>query len=1001
MELRLLGPVEVWNGGRQVAVGGAKPRALLAALLLEAGRVVTRERLVEAIWEDDPPTTARGVVQSYVASLRRAFAGAALPDIIVSHRLGYLVQIAPGVLDKEVFERLVTEGRQAARNGGHREAGQTFRTALGLWRGEALGGIGTSYLHAEAVRLGELKMAVTEERITADLAAGDDDQLIDELIELVALHPGRERLRRDLMVALYRVGRQADALAVYQQGRQVLIEELGVEPGLELRQAQEAILRSDPALKNPAKPVARMPRQLPRPVPDFTGRQQELAALRERLTRPAATPICVISGQGGIGKSALALRTAHEIAQFYPDGQLHVELRGSTPAPASPEETLGRLLRELEPAGTQLPLTLEERISRYRTLLADQRKLVVLDDAASEAQIRPLLPGGSSSGVIVTSRNRLSGLAGAALLDLGMLPPQAAIDLLTQIAGRERIAADPGAAQSIADQCGHLPLALRIAGARLASRRQWSARRLADRLADEQHRLDELAAGDQQVRASIALSYAMLPPTAKTVLRRLGLLGLPSFPVWVAATAVETGLRQSEQLLEQLVEASLIEEVDAGTTGQSRYRLHDLIRLFAAERARAEESAHELTAMVARVLSSWLWLVKRLSEAVPATAIFKPACRGLALPVADEVARSALADPHAWFRREEESLIVGVELAAALDLDWLAVEIACTVSAVYEGSQYLFDDPFAAWQRMHQAALVVARRTDNVLAEAALLAGLGHLYYARDAFVESRQYLTQALSLFRAAKDTGGQAATLAALGASCREQGYLAEALHFLTLAEDLCGDLADVAASAHVKRLAGTVHLERGHYSAAWADLTAALTLYQEADDDRGVGLTLRSMSLYRRARKEYAKAEELSEQALEIFRRNGDQLLMAYCERALAKARIRLGKHDVARKPLEEVLVVMRALQDRWGEACTLRTPGELDLAEGRLYQAKSHLQEALQRWETLRVGPFSARTQRDLALVYQALGDDTTADALLATARQTFRLHGCREYDELSL
>jgi DNA-binding SARP family transcriptional activator/tetratricopeptide (TPR) repeat protein len=1006
MELRLLGPVEVWNDGRQVPLGGSKPRALLAALLLDAGRVVTVERLMEAIWQDDPPPTARGVLQTYVASLRRAFTGADLPGIIVSHRVGYTAEIPLDALDKDIFERLVDGGRREARDGDHRRAADSFREALALWRGPALGGIGDTFLRAEAARLEELRLTVVEERIAADLAAGQDGGLIDELTELVAAHPARERLRRDLMVVLYRSGRQADALAAYQRGRQVLIEELGIEPGPELRRAHESILRSDPALLGAATPPSRQPsaqaprpRQLPSPPPDFTAREAETAELCDRLTRPDAMPVCVIFGQGGVGKSALALRAAHEIAHFYPDGQLHVELRGTSEAPPTPQEVLGRLLRELQP-GTSPPSTLEECAARYRTLLADRRKLIVLDDAVTERQVRPLLPGAPGCGVIVTSRNRLAGLAGAAVLDLGLLPDQAALRLLRQVAGRERIAADPEAARRIVRQCGGLPLALRICGARLASRRQWSVARLADRLADEQRRLDELTVGDQEVRAGIALSYHLLPPEARTVLRRLGLLGLPYFPVWVAAAALETGLDEAEEVLDHLVDASLVSVVDSDAAGRTRYRLHDLIRLFARERAQAEESEQERTAMVRRVLGGWLWLVERLSEAVPTGGIPMRASLGLARPVAEEVARMALADPHGWFRGEEEALIVAVELAAALDLDDIAVELAAALSSVaFEGSQYVFDNPFAAWHRMHEAALAVARRTDNALGEAILLAGLGHLYYARDHYAESREYLGQALSLFRSAQDARGEAGTLAALGAACREQGYLPESLHFLDRASRLWTDLADPAALAHVKRLAGSVYVERGDYPAAWEHLTAALALYRHAGNRRGEGLTLRSMSMYHRARGEVARAEELSEQALTIFRGLGDRLMIAYCMRSLAKARVRLGRFDAARRDMEDALTTLRALRDRWGEAYTLRTLGELDLAEGRLYQAKSRLTESLALWDTLRAALSRARTLRDLARVHEALGEDAAAKTALAEAMEVFRLHEAREFREL--
>ncbi|MCG5221110.1 BTAD domain-containing putative transcriptional regulator [Streptosporangium soli] len=991
MELRLLGPVEVWCDERQLPLGGRKPRTLLAALLLDAGQVVTVERLMEALWGDDPPRSARGVLHTYVASLRRSFDSAGQKGVIVSHRVGYTATIPPDALDKDVFMRLVSRGRRAAREGGAHEAGEAFRAALALWRGPALGGLGDTYLRAEAARLEDLRLAVLEERIAVDLATGGTEGLIDELTELVATHPVRERLRRDLMVTLYRAGRQADALAVYQQGRLVLIDSLGIEPGPELRQSYEAILRSDSLLLGTAKALP--PRQLPSSLPDFTAREDELAALRGLLTKPNTTPVCVIFGPGGVGKSALALRAAHEIVPFYPDGQLHVELRGTSEAPATPHEVLGRLLRELEP-GLSSPGTLEERAARYRTLLAGRRRLIVLEDAATESQVRPLMPGTPGSGVIVTSRNRLTGLAGAAVLELGLLSDQAALHLLGQIAGQERIAADPDASRRVVRQCSGLPLALRIAGSRLASRRRWSVTRLADRLADEQRRLDELAVGDQEVRAGIALSYNLLPPEARTALRRLGLLGLPYIPVWVAAAAMETGLDEAERVLEHLVDASL------ASVAETRYRLHDLIRLFARERAHEEEAPTECTAVVRRVLGGWLWLVQQLGEAVP---IGIPTHRGvhdLARPVDQQVLRRALADPHGWLRAEEETLIVAVELAAAMDLDDIAVELAATLcSTALEGSRYVFDNPFAAWHRTHDAALAVACRMGNTLGEATLRAGLGRLYYERDHFAESRYYLSQALSLFRSAQDTRGEATTLAALGASCLGQGYLLEALRFLERGSRLWSDLADPAALAHVKRLAGNVHVERGDYPVAWSELTSALSLYRRAGSRRGEGLTLRSMSLYHRARGELAQSQELCERALEIFRERGDRLMAAYCQCELAKTQVRLGQFDAAGPALAEVLAVTRALNDRWGEAWTLRTLGALALAEGRLYQARSRLEEAMAQWDTLRAALSRARTLRDLAHVHEALGDHAAAKSAMAVALEIFRLHGAREYREL--
>ncbi|MEO3859365.1 BTAD domain-containing putative transcriptional regulator [Acrocarpospora sp. B8E8] len=1001
MEFRVLGPMEVWHGGRQVPLGGAKPRALLTALVLDAGHVLPVDRLIEAVWGEAPPPTARAVLQTYVAALRRAFDRAGLPAVIVSHRVGYLAEVPAEAVDRDVFERLAAEGRLHARDGRPAEAAVRFRAALALWQGAALGGIGDSFLRAEALRLEELRQAVIEERISAELATGRAEDLVDELTELVALHPVRERLRRDLMITLYRSGRQADALAAFGEGRRVLIEELGIEPGPELRRTHEAILRSDPALLGVAEPGPPPPRQLPSAPPDFTGREEEIATLRAGLAQAGSTPVQVISGAGGTGKTSLALKVAHMAAGLYPDGQLYVELRGTADAQASPEEILGRLLRQLDPAATTPPATLEERASRFRTLLAGRRKLLVLDDAASEAQVRPLLPGTPGCAVIVTSRNRLSGLAGAAFVDLGVLPRDAAMTLLARIAGRDRISADQEAAQQIVRRCGGLPLALRIAGARLAARRQWTIEMLAGRLGDERRRLDELAVGDQEVRASIGLSYRALTPAARTMLRRLGLLGLPSLPVWVAAAATDRPLEEAERVLEQLVNASLLDVDGADSIGWMGYRPHDLISLYARERAEEEDTPAERAATVERVLGAWLWLVQQINDAVPTTGMAMRATYRTARPLDPELARAVLADRHAWLREQETSLVVAIDLAAAMDLDEVAVELACALSGTaFGGSQYVFDNPFTGWHRTHEAALAVARRRDNSLGEAILLAGLGQLRYEQDLFAESRDYLSQSLSMFRAAGDARGEAVTLTALGAACREQGYLPEAMHFLDRAEKMWTDLSDDTAMANVQRLMGTVLLERGEYDRSWAALTCALRLYREGGSRRGEGMTLRNIALFHRARGELDEAERTAGEALVIFGAIGDQLMEAYALRVLAKVWLRRGRFEEARRALDETLATVRKLRDRFGEACTLRVIGECHLAEGRLYQARSHLEESLAGWEEIGSMVFRARTLHDLARVHDAFGDTAAGAAMRAEAMETFRSHGAREHAELA-
>ncbi|MFI6317715.1 BTAD domain-containing putative transcriptional regulator [Nonomuraea sp. NPDC050556] len=1000
MEFRLLGPVQVWADDRQVSLGGHKPRAVLAALLLGEGRVVTAAKLVDAVWGEDPPETARAVIQTYVSGLRRTLAQAGLPGLITSNATGYVMNVSPAAVDRNVFDRLVAEGRRAVAAGLHRQGLQEFRDGLALWHGPALGGIGESFLRSEAAQLEESRVAVIEDRIAVELALGGADQLVGELTSLIGHYPTRERLRCHLMVTLYRTGRQAEALAAYREARQVLIEEFGVEPGPELAGVHESILRSDDSRLLPKESVTVTTAQVPRIVPaqlppalaGFAGRGSECSELEALLSADAdESRACVITGPGGMGKSTLAVQIAHRLAERYPDGRLYVDLRGMTANPAQPEEVLGQFLRALGTAPAELPSAMEERTALYRSLLVGRRMLIVLDNAAAETQIRPLLPADPRSAVVITSRNRLAGLAGAAVVELALLSPDEALTMLGRITGTERVEDDPEAARMLIEQCGHLPLAIRIAGARLATRRRWPLRLLADRLADERRRLDELKVGDQEVRASIELSYRGLDPRGKVALRRAGLLGLPDFPARIMAAALETTLDEAEEILEGLVDAQLVDFSGVDGLGDIRYRLHDLIRLFAAERAEAEETPDDRVAVLTRVLEQWLWLIERSGRSSSSWAASRERRPG-APPLDAEAAAAILANPRAWFEAEQTALVVGVERAAAMNLHELAGELASALC----GSAFAANNLFEAWTRTHTAALAAARRASDSRAEARLLAEWGQLRYEQDRYAESREYFSQALTMFREAGDPDGESAALVMLGTACREQGYLPEALHFLARAELLSGD--DMLLG-NAKRLIGYVHLERGDYDAAWASITDALAIYRKIGSARGEALAQRTASLFHRARGEAVLAEETGRLALEGFRHVGDRLLESYACRTWAKALLRLGRHAEAERALDEVLVVSRELGDRWGEALTLRTLGELHLAAGRLDDARRHLAESLGRWTALDLPLHRARTLRDLAGVHRADGDEAGARDLLAEAREIFCRYGSRECAEL--
>jgi DNA-binding SARP family transcriptional activator/tetratricopeptide (TPR) repeat protein len=1046
LEFRLLGPVEVWHQDRRLPLGGPKPRALLAALLLNAGRVVSAEHLVEALWGDRPPNSAHALIQTYVHGLRR---GLPLDDhdgLLETRPPGYLIRPASGQLDLKAFEGKVAHGRHHAAHNRHDLAAGELRAALTLWRGSALGGIGNA-LRGEAERLEETRLSVLEERVNAELAIGMDAELVGELTELVWAYPTRERLRGQLMTVLYRIGRQADALAVYHEGRRALADELGVDPGEELRQLFEAMLRADPSLSLPRPPqtAARSPRSgepayipepvevsepvppdtarpsvpigpaahpaagppgqagrkgvpgnLPRGLADFTGREEQIGELTTYLGTPSDTVKArVISGKGGVGKSALAVTVAHQVAAAFPDGQLYADLGGGGGSPVPPADVLGRFLRALGVAPTAIPDTPEEIVDAYRSVLTGRRVLILLDDAASEQQVRPLVPGSPTCAVIITTRRRLAGLAGTDHVNLDVLEPGAAVELLARVAGHGRVDAQRDAAERIAHLCGYLPLALRTAGARLAARPHWSLATLASRLADERRRLDELTAGDIEVRASVALSYDGLDEQAKKAFRALGLLGVPDFASWVVAALLGVPQPIGEQVLERLMDAQLVDFVAVDASHQERYRVHDLLRVYAAERAEAEDPAEDRAAAMSRALGGWLWLITHTASISPSGALTLRKQYANALPLGGDVAKRAASGMGAWFNAEAPALVTAVERAAAMDMH----DVACEVAAALCSSSFSVDTRFEEWWRTHDAALSAARRAGNMLGEATLLVGLGQLRYRQDRYAEAKTFFHDALGLFRIAGDAHGEAVTLAEIGTACREQADFPQAAVHLELAIDAFRRLGDDTGIGYTTRLAGAVLLEQGDDKAALSRFDEALAAFRRLGSTRGEALTLRSASLVHRATGDLRRAEEMSARGVDLLRESGDTLMEAYAVQALAKTRIRLGEGASAMPDLVRALGVCVGHADRFGEALILRTMGELHLARGDHPEAEAHLYRSIALWEELGLPLFRARCQRDLARLREANGRREEAEALRSAAMETFSLFGTREYEEL--
>lgn len=607
MNFGILGPVLVEDSQGTRTVAAPKQRAILASLLLRPNQVVPVADLLDRLWGKRHPASATATLYNHIARLRRSL-GAEAGARGRTRAPGYLVEILDDrELDLGRVHALRAAAAVAAQDGDHGRAAALLRQALGLWRGNALSDVPAGAAHSpDAEQLDELRLAVRLQRIEYDLESGAGEALLPELRELLAAHPFQENLYGHLMRALYRSGRQAEALEVFRTARATLLDELGVEPGPALRQLHARLLRQDPALvreqpgrSQPPQPRPRpepppVPVQLPPGVTDFTGRQAEGAALIAALTGDGGhgPRIAAVSGQAGVGKTQLAVQAAWRLRDAFPDGVLFADLKGQQRRPADPADVLAAFARALGAAQTAVPAEPDARTALYRSLAAGRRLLVVLDDAADSSQARPLLPGPGSA-VLVTSRRRCTGLAGAHLFDLGPLPQSDAAELFTKVAGRGYD--EPDAVAAVADRCGNLPLALRIAGARLAARPAWNVREIAGRLADRRHRMDELRTEDMDLRAGLMLSYTALSGPHARAFRLLALADSPTLPLPVAAAMLGLPQRGAERILEELVDAHLLT-----CPRQGCYGFHDLLRLFGRERSAATETPQERAAALRR-----------------------------------------------------------------------------------------------------------------------------------------------------------------------------------------------------------------------------------------------------------------------------------------------------------------------------------------------------------------------------------------------------------------
>jgi DNA-binding SARP family transcriptional activator len=1009
LDLRLLGPLDLVADGRSLDIGGPRVRIVLAMLALNANRVTPTDHLVDAIWDADPPSTARAQIHMCISLLRKLFDAAGQGAVIRTRPPGYLLEIADDDLDSALFAAQLASAREHAEHGRTAQAADEYRTALALWRGPALAGVPSDMVRRRATELEQRRLSALEERVRLDLELGRHDEITGELRALVEEHPLHERLYGFLMLALYRAGRQAEALEVGRLARATLLDDVGIEPGRELQGLDLAILNRDPALDLPrvkAEPSAPAPeqhvvelpvrpRQLPASIADFTGREQSIAEIGKILSGAAgapegayAVPIVGIAGTGGVGKSSLAVRVAHELGPRYPDGHLYADLQsmdGDDPA----GRWIARFLRALGVAGSAIPADLEEAVQMYRSRLADKRILIVLDDPAEQEQVQRLLPGSPTCGVIVTSRARLGGLSGAHWIDIGVFDTDQSMELLTKIVGRERIQAEPDAAVELAHLCAGLPLALRIAGARLSSRPDWPISRLVQRLRQEAGRLDELTHSGLELRSNIALTYHSLDAQSQRLFRLFALIEAPDVAEWTAAALLDTTEARAEKVLDNLIDVKVMDTIKYPRE-RLRYRFHDLIRVYARERLLEVDSEAERGAALRRLLGAWLRLAEtahRQEYGGDYTILHGAAPRW---QPPDRTVADLVGNPQEWWEIERRALVAAVRQAADAGLDELCWDLALTLVSMFETKSY-FDD----WRQTADLGLEITARNANRRGEAAMCYSMGTLHMFQQRLDGAERLFGSALNMFDAEGDRHGRALVLRNAGYVDRLRGNFPAMLAKYDKSLELMRAVGDRMGEAHVLRAVAKFWIDEGETDRARPMLDEALAICQEVNSARGEAQIRHRFAELYLVTDEIDLARQALNRVLLIVRNLGDRIGEAYALYSLGLVRFREGRLDNAEATLLHALALAREVGERLIEGQALYTLGEIDVARGRNSEAAAHLAEACALFDDLGAQVFAAKTLILLSEVHAGTGDNTMASRDVDRAAHLLTKVGSKE------
>jgi DNA-binding SARP family transcriptional activator len=968
----VLGAVEVWLDGRPLQVGSDRERFVLATLLLNADRVFSADALIDALWPR-PPRSAKTQLQNMISNLRRRLRSPE-GDLILTRSRGYELSLAGRSLDVADFRRLAAGGRVAAASGDQELAERCYSEALALWRGPALSGTPDDLVAETRAALHEERLTVAENLFEVQWGLSRHDELLRSVPPFLVEHPYRERLHATWMRTLVGVGRRRDALAHYRQVHQTFVDELGIEPGEPLRCLETRILRGETVTAG-AAPVRVVPRQLP-PNARLTGRTELLDDIGQALT-DGDHRVCVLVGPGGIGKTALALAAGELVA--CPDGQLYANLRD-----ADPHAVIGRFLRAVGVDGAAIPDDADERIALYRSQFADRRALLVLDDAGHEGQVRPLLLPAGRCRTVVTSRHQLGALVDVARWTVPVLADHDAAALLAAKAGAGRISAEPVAAAEIVRLCGNLPLALSIAAARLAANRHWTVEDLRARLAREHGRLDELSVGDLDARANIGLSYAALTPAARRLLRRLGLTVASSWPEWIVEPlAGEPAGRE----LDQLVEVHLVEPAGRDAAGQQRYRLHDLVADYAAERALAEDDDSERSDAVERELKGWLALATVAGERLPHDDVRGLPCHPATAPPG--AVALAANSPSAWFESDRRELVRAVDRAVALDRPELAGLLALRVSGFLGLRGYNNDR-----ERVLRTAIRAVRRTDDQRLLSRLLAALFTACLRRDDHGALTAIAEEQLEL---ASDRADRVLALTNAGRAANRLNRFREAIELLARAVPLArhADVPDGFLHGALAALAANyLYVGRPH---------EAVPLHEEAIGSRGrselrTALTLYHLGVARTRTGQLDGAVAALTEARDLSGNLGDEELWAYTEQALADVDIQLGRLSSAEGRLSRARDIHTRLGVGDGLAETLRSTGDLAAVHGRHDEAIATLDQAVAVWQGIDSTFEIANTLARLERLHRAAGRTGTARACRAEYENLLRE---MDLDETSL